>query len=105
MFVFLFVMSYLVMSFGSDLDSRFKQGSWELGVGTSTVRFASPFVGYFLVDNLEGIIRFAYDHTDLSGNGFGSKQDVTSISTGISYNFQNSVNVIPINGNRSHIFS
>ncbi len=79
-------------------DDRFKQGTWEIAIGFGSVAGVEPFVGYFLADNLEGILHFDYVHENLSNNGTTQKSDSVGVGGAAYYNLQTGTMVVPFFG-------
>jgi len=41
----------------ANAEDRFKAGTWELAIGSSSIDLSiNPSIGYFLLDNVEGIV-------------------------------------------------
>lgn len=92
---FLLVILFPVMAHAA--DDRFKQGAWELAIGLGSAG-VSPFVGYFLVDNLEGILHLNYVHSDSSSGGFTQKSDSVGVGGAAYYNLQTGTMAVPFFG-------
>ena len=46
-------------------EDRFDKGSWEIAVGSDAISLdLEPSIGYFLADNIEGIVHFDFVHRD-----------------------------------------
>jgi len=92
---FLLVILLPVMAWAD--DDRFKQGTWELAIGLGSAG-VSPFVGYFLADNVEGILHFNYIHNDSSSGGFTQKSDSVGVGGAAHYNLQTGTMAVPFFG-------
>lgn len=66
-------------------NERFEKGSWELAIGSSAISLdLEPSIGYFLADNIEGIIHFNFSHLNIDNpSGNDSDLDAFFISIGL----------------------
>jgi hypothetical protein len=57
----LLVLIFLFYAEYANADDRFKAGTWDLSIGSSASDLSIiPSIGYFLLDNVEGIVHVDY---------------------------------------------
>jgi hypothetical protein len=73
-------------------------GAVELGVASSASSLSfEPFIGYFLTNNLEGVVLFDFRNRQTSSDNTSleNDQDVFLISAGLVYNFSTGTKIVP----------
>ena len=77
---------FLLVPAAVNADERFDKGSWELAISSNAIGLdLEPSIGYFLADNIEGIIHFDFTHRndDLPSGFADSDMDAFFISIGV----------------------
>ena len=89
---------FILMPIFANAGDRFNAGTWELAIGSSASDLSiSPIIGYFLLDNVEGIVHFNYDKTTFDYLSEDFEADTTSMwfSAGLAYNIPTKTNIVP----------
>lgn len=93
----------------SNAAPNLNQGTVELGVASDSFGFEelSPFVGYFLTNNLEGVVHFNISNSeiDFPGTTNDSKTDSIALSANLLYNFSTGTNIVPALGGGVEFFN
>ncbi len=82
----------------ANANDRFKAGTWELAIGSSSSDLSiNPIIGYFFLDNVEGIVHFDYNKTNIDTSPAYADTETTTImfSAGIAYNIPSKTNIVP----------
>ena len=82
----------------ANAEDRFKAGTWELAIGSSSIDLSiNPSIGYFLLDNVEGIVHFDYAKVTIDyPSGFEDYETTSkSFSAGLAYNIPTETNIVP----------
>ena len=95
-FISLAVIIILMPVFANAAD-RFNAGTWELAIGSSSADLSlNPTIGYFFLDNVEGIVHFDYNKTNIDSS-YDSDYEITTMmfSAGLAYNIPSKTKIVP----------